>query len=320
MPKIINPTCWIVTEGLAGTENQCIGVAESLGIPFDLIRVKLAQPWRSLTPYLKMENATIFTPSLMPPWPDLLLTSGRKSIAAARFIKKQSQGHTVSVHIQDPKCAPSDFDLIAVPAHDALRSANTIVTTAAPNRINKKRIETACLSSDLPIKKGKTVISVLIGGASKAYKFTLSDAERIADQLIQLDAFIILTCSRRTAPEVKDMLASRLPPLGHFVWDGSGQNPYPAMLGQADFVLATADSVSMISESCTAGKPTYIIPLNGGTKRIQAFHNLLLQQGRLRIFNGTMLETYEFEPLNDAKLVAEAIKSRFPALFSRSDV
>ena len=125
-------SCWIVTEGLAGTENQCIGVAEALDIPVEIKRIRLNNPWKTFSPYLGFEGNFTFSPALLPPWPDLLLTSGRKSIAAARFIKRQSSGRTVTVHLQDPRISAHHFDLVAVPAHDSLRAENVIVTAAAP--------------------------------------------------------------------------------------------------------------------------------------------------------------------------------------------
>lgn len=92
-------SCWIVTEGMAGTENQCLGVAEALGIEADVRRISLRQPWRILSPYLGLEFGASFVPTLTPPWPDLLIASGRKSIAASRYIKRASRGKTFTVQI-----------------------------------------------------------------------------------------------------------------------------------------------------------------------------------------------------------------------------
>ena len=88
--------CWIVTEGLTGTENQCLGVAEALGVIPEVKRINLKQPWRTLSPWLGFEHAGIFTGDpIAAPWPDLALCSGRKAIAAARYIRKASGGKTL---------------------------------------------------------------------------------------------------------------------------------------------------------------------------------------------------------------------------------
>ena len=47
--------CWIITEGIAGTENQCLGVAENLNVDIEIKRIKLNEPWNSLSPYIKFE-------------------------------------------------------------------------------------------------------------------------------------------------------------------------------------------------------------------------------------------------------------------------
>ena len=59
--------CWIVTEGMAGTENQCIGVAEALGVSYDVKRITLTEPWKTLSPYIGFECARTFAPQIEPP-------------------------------------------------------------------------------------------------------------------------------------------------------------------------------------------------------------------------------------------------------------
>ena len=136
-------TCWIVTEGMAGTENQCLGVAEALNVKPVVKRIRLHQPWAMLSPFLGFEQSWSMSPDVEPPWPDLVLASGRKSIAASRYIKKMSGGKTFTVQIQDPRISPKQFDLVAVPAHDPTRGPNVIVTKASPNRITQERLAAA---------------------------------------------------------------------------------------------------------------------------------------------------------------------------------
>src|SRR5205085_3827729 len=42
---------WVVTEGAAGMENQCLGLAERLPLPVRTFRIRLRNPWRWLAPY-----------------------------------------------------------------------------------------------------------------------------------------------------------------------------------------------------------------------------------------------------------------------------
>ncbi len=306
--------CWIITEGIAGTENQCLGVAEALGIMPVVKRINLRQPWKSLSPYLKFECARTFTgDELTAPWPDLVLASGRKAIAAARYVRKASGGKSYVVQIQDPRIAPSNFDLVAVPAHDPSRGDNVIVTNAAPNRINETRLQEAreefsTLLSPLPQPR----VAVLIGGNSNAYKMTADITRKLAGELKMLAESgygLMVTASRRTGAENDRILKEALNHPNVLYWDGKGANPYFGFLGWADYILVTGDSVSMISEAATSGKPVYMIPLEGGTKRFDQFHKGLLEKGAIRRFDGT-LEPYTYERLDDAGMIAAEIRKR----------
>lgn len=306
-------SCWIVTEGIAGTENQCLGVAEALGMMPEVKRIGLRQPWRLLSPYLAFESAATFTGDpLTPPWPDLLIASGRKSIAASRYIKRASSGKTLTVQIQDPRISPDSFDLVAVPAHDPTRAENVIVTNAAPNRITPERLDEARRDFVHPFDHfQKPIVSVLIGGNSKAYKMPVSVMHKLAADLKILtnNYSLAITASRRTGEENHKILTNALAGTDAWIWNGHGPNPYFAMLAWADFILVTADSVSMISEAATTGKPVYMIPLEGGTKRFDKFHDGLLEKGIIRRFDGN-ISPYSYERLDDAALVARKIREK----------
>ncbi len=306
--------CWIITEGMAGTENQCIGIAEKLDIGTTIKQISLKQPWKILSPYIGMEQGWIFTPEPTPPYPDLLITSGRKSIAASRFIKKQSKGNTITVHVQDPRISAKKFDMVAVPEHDPMRGDNVIVTKASPNKITIDKIKSARNGFPEIESLKRPRVAVLIGGSSQAYDMTQAITEKLAQELCALDASLMITCSRRTGKENQAILETYLKNDKNYFWDGSGANPYMALLGWADYIIVTADSASMISESCTTGKPVYMIELEGGSKRISALHDNLMRHGALKKFEG-VLNHFTYEPLNDAQMVVNEIKKRFGFLF-----
>lgn len=297
---------------MAGTENQCIGVTDALGVAPVVKRIQLNQPWRTLSPWLGFECAATFTPALAPPWPDLLLTSGRKAVAAARYIKKASGGRTFTAHIQDPRIHPHAFDLVALPQHDPTRDDNVITTLAAPNRITAQKLSDA--GKQFPqFETLKTPrVAVLIGGNSKAHKLTEAAMHRLAEQLRDLAAGLMITTSRRTGEKNEAILRDALKDTGAYIWDGKGENPYFAMLGWADTILVTGDSVSMLSDAGTTGKPVYLIPLEGGGTRLDAFHDNLQKAGVARIFEGR-LEHWNYPALVDAAIIAQEIMRRMAA-------
>ncbi len=309
-------SCWIVTEGLAGTENQCLGIAEFMGIMPLVKRIGLNQPWALLSPWLGWEQSWTFTGDpLRAPWPDLVIASGRKSIAAARYIKRQSAGRTMVVQIQDPRTSASSFDLVAVPHHDRLRGSNVIVTHAAPNRITPQRLadgraDFANIFSAVPYPR----VGVLIGGNSKTHRLTPEIMKTLAHQLKELDRHgygLMITTSRRTGDENLQTLKDTLKETRAFLWDGRGSNPYFGIMGWADYILVTSDSTSMISEAATTGKPVYMIPLEGTSSKFEVFHRHMTDLGVIRPFEGR-LETFDYEPLDDARLVGEEIRKRMP--------
>jgi mitochondrial fission protein ELM1 len=308
--------CWVLSEdGLIGTENQCLGVAEALGVTPEVKRIALRQPWKSLSPHLGFESARSFSTVLAGPWPDLLIASGRKSIAASRYIKRMSGGKTFTVQIQDPRVDPAQFDLVCVPAHDPTRGDNVLVTTAAPNRITSARLDEARAQfaqfahfTALPSPR----VAVLIGGVSKAYEMSEEYTTRLAQQLAALDAGLMITASRRTGTANERILRDALNQPHHHFWDGTGQNPYFGMLAHADIILATQDSASMLSEACSTGKTVYMIPMDKRSTRrgrIDKLHTKLQDLGALKIFDGT-LESWDYSPLDDANLIASEITKR----------
>jgi uncharacterized protein len=291
----LNPSCWIVTEGLIGTENQCLGLAEAMGLSPAVKRIQLNEPWRSLSPYLRMEQIFTFQnpKDILPPYPDILITSGRKSIAVHRYLKKQSKQNIFSIHIQDPKISPNEFDLIFVPRHDDLAAKffdykHVHVTNFAINRLSSKIFEIAKDKWAKTLSHYPTLrMAVMIGGTSKIQHLSLERTKILGDTLHQLAKkmgfSLMITASRRTPDECRDYLRERLSHLPNILfWDGDGDNPYHGFLAHADYVLVTSDSTSMIADAASTGKPVFIFPLEGTSKRHQKMLETALESGVAR--------------------------------------
>src|SRR5215469_9728068 len=83
-------SCWIVTDGKSGMENQCLGLAEALDLAPKIFRIALRQPWAALTPHLRVGLASAFGDDpFAPPWPDLLIATGRQSVPASLYIRNR---------------------------------------------------------------------------------------------------------------------------------------------------------------------------------------------------------------------------------------
>ena len=75
------------------------------------------------------------------------------------------------------------------------------------------------------------------------------------------------TPSRRTPPALTAAVRDELG--DGFLWDGSGENPYAAMLALADAILVTGDSANMVGEATATGAPVHVFePSGGGSKKL----------------------------------------------------
>jgi mitochondrial fission protein ELM1 len=81
------------------------------------------------------------------------------------------------------------------------------------------------------------------------------------------------------------------------------------MLGHADAVLVTEDSVNMASEAATLGLPVHIFPITSVARKLRAFHRHLAAHGASRKFDGA-IATWTYPPLGEADRVAGEILSR----------
>jgi uncharacterized protein len=307
---------WVLHDGKIGMANQVTGLAEALGWPITQKHLAIRPPWRYLPPGLWLAPALAIDPAgarLQPPWPDIVIGCGRNSVAPARMIKRASGGRAFWVQVQDPRFARSEIDLIVAPRHDPAPGENVFRTLGAVHRVTPEKLAAdaarwAPTFAVLP----RPLVAVLIGGDNSVYRLTEERFGALCDRLVALaksGVGLAITPSRRTGDTQRAMLQKRLAGLPAFIWNGSGDNPYFAMLGAADAIIATADSVSMISEAASTGKPVHIIELEGGSAKFARFHQAMREAGVTRPFNGT-LETWHYAPLDDTARAAAEVRRR----------
>lgn len=310
--------CWIIVEkGLTGTENQCLGVAHALGITPSIKHIELRQPWKSLSPPLLIGKEFCLSKKsdkIEKPWPDMVIAAGRKAILPALHVKQASKGKSFIAFLQNPKISVALFDLVAAPLHDNLHGNNVITTVGAANHITPERLNQA-RANPLPeiIALSGKKIAVLIGGNSKTHAMTPEIATNLTKQLLSLrdqGYAIMATASRRTGEDNANILKNALSNQSNiWLWNGAGHNPYIDFLAHADTILATQDSVSMLSDAASTGKPLYIISLQGQSKKFDIFYNALETRNIARHFTGE-IDDWAYPLLNDAQTIAQAIQER----------
>ncbi|MGF1608593.1 MAG: mitochondrial fission ELM1 family protein [Kiloniellales bacterium] len=310
-------TCWVVSDGRAGIEIQCRGLAERIGCEPLIKRIKARWPWRSLPPAFWIDPLRHLSPSgdlLQPPWPDLLIGTGRLAVAPNLAVRRASKGRTFTIQIQDPKVAPANFDLVIVPEHDRLRGPNVITTRGSLHGITEERLAAAAAKwAPRVAALARPRVTVLIGGDSRTHRLTRENAERLGQGLATIareqGAGLLVTPSRRTGPESLAIIRAALVRLPAAIWDGNGENPYLGYLALADAFVVTGDSVNMICEAAFTGKPIHIADISGGTAKFKRFHESMRQAGITRPFAGH-IEQWSYPPQRETEAVAAEVRRR----------
>ena len=308
---------WIVTDGSVGMEAQGIAVAEAVGLPFVLKRVRVKGPMRLLPARLQIYlpphwllRSVASNEPLDETWPRLVISIGRRSVPVALAIKRI--GHAFGLHIQNPKVPPELFDLVAAPVHDNFEGTNVITTFGAVHSVTNARLAEAAKRfaprvDPLPHPR----IAVLLGGESAAFSFPPELGAAFGAKLAALakenGGSLLVTPSRRTRADSLAALSAAIKDVPHLVWDGTGDNPYFAFLALSDAIVATEDSVNMVTEAAGTGKPVYVQRLKGNSRRLARFQELMQERGATRPFAGK-LESWTYAPINDTEVVASAIR------------
>jgi|BEDMetMinimDraft_2_1075160.scaffolds.fasta_scaffold00921_8 mitochondrial fission protein ELM1 len=306
------PSAWILAEPFAGMASQGRGLAERAGLAAEFRPLVVPPPWRWLTARLWPAPLERVNGALHPPWPEIAIgVGGAGGVITAAL---RAERRIAAVQIQHPRLDPRRFDLVFVSPHDGLKGANVVVTRTALHGVTPARLAAAAeIWAPRLAALPRPRLAVLVGGANGRFRLGRGEAEGLAQALVGLitheGAGVMLTPSRRTAPEVRRLLTRTLRPRGAYVWDGEGDNPYLGLLALADAILVTEDSVSMISEAVATPHPVLLYRLPGHSRRQRAFSAGLIAAGRVREFKGR-LEIWPVEPIDDSDYAAAELRRR----------
>jgi uncharacterized protein len=146
-PASVRVSAWIISDGTVGMEIQSRGLATALGLEPEVKRVNPRLPWRVLPASLWVWPLMALGPDsdpIEPPWPDLLIGTGRIAAAISAATRAASAGKTLTVQMQNPHLPPERFDLIVVPEHDGFAASNAITTLGSIHAITPARLQAAC--------------------------------------------------------------------------------------------------------------------------------------------------------------------------------
>jgi mitochondrial fission protein ELM1 len=272
----VEPRVWVVLGDKPGDNAQVKAIEQAL-------------PWVSVHKHIKVLDRFILgkpkvgptlyhidrerSDPLEPPWPDLILTCGRRPANVALWIRQQSAGHTRIVLVGKPSSRPDDYDLVIYSAENQFPPLPNLQAISLPlMRVDEAEVANAAGAweprfRDLP----RPLIAFLVGGPTGPLVFNASTIRSLLDSIHRIidetGGSAYVTTSRRTPPAVTAALHAGLPAGGRlFAWSANAtENPYRALLGLADGFVVTGDSISMMVEVIRLRKPLAIFPLAVGS-------------------------------------------------------
>lgn len=312
---------WVISDGAAGNERQALALAQVLGAPTRVLRLPLRAPWSWFAPRNLPGGRLALSPrdrvQFAPPWPGLAIGCGRHAALLTRLLRQLSDGATFGVQILDPRVDTRHWDTVIAPRHDSLRGENVIETLGSLNSIDDAWLADGRGAFPDFARLPGPRLAVLVGGPRRGIAFDRSYAHALTKGVaarVQRDGGSVLaTLSRRTPVEFAQILRERLAPIPGVFWacGSDGPNPYPGLLGWADAILVTPDSVNMLSEAAAVGVPVHTLvtaPLPG---KLACFHAALRQRGSLHDLDAQV--TQAAAPLRETARVAAQIRERIAA-------
>ena len=297
-------TAWAVTTGEAGMRTQARGLARA--VADRVVEMTAPRGW------LDFGRGRAGADRFEAPWPDLVISCGRRSARFALGLRRRMPSNVLAVHIQDPRTRASRFDLVVAMAHDRLAAGgNVIKVETALHDLTADNLAAAAEAWRGRLAPlGRPLTGVLIGGSTARQAFSLDHARRLLAGLQRLrdsGAPLAIVPSRRTPPAVDALLRQGFAgDPGVFHWDLTGDNPYRGVLALADRLVVTSDSVSMISEALATPSPVDIFDF--GTAHYGRFLDRMVARGWARRFDGAPPNGNHRPPVDATETAAMAVR------------
>lgn len=270
-PAHPTPRVWALLGHRPGDNAQVEALAEALGWPCERKELRWRRRALGWTPCYGRMGPSLAPLTdqargqFAPPWPDLVIAVGWRSVPVARWVARQSGARLV--HIGRPRAPLAAFDLVLTTPQYGLPEAANVVRLPGPlTRLTPGRLAEAAEAwrgrlAYLP----RPWIAVLLGGDAPPIRLTPEAAARLgeaADRLARAEggSLLVATGPRTGRAAAKALLARLSVPRHCFLW-GEGDNPYAAYLALADAFIVSADSVSMVHEASLTGRPLYLFAL-----------------------------------------------------------
>ncbi|MEO6927212.1 MAG: mitochondrial fission ELM1 family protein [Rhodanobacter sp.] len=316
----------MITDLAAGNQRQALALAEQLGMPSRHLLLEPQAPWSWLAPRLiaggRMALPAAQRAWFAPPWPTVAIGCGRAAALFTRMLRPLSRGRCYTVQILDPRIDLRLWDTVIAPRHDGLEGSNVLRPLGSLNPVDHEWLadgRDACPQFDeLPQPR----VGVLLGGTRHGIELDAEYAHELAACLLahqrQEGGSLLVLASRRTPAALIENFRPLLKGIPGLLWAGpdDGPNPYPGVLGWADRLVVTPDSVNMLSEACAVGCPVQTFVNAALPAKILRFHQALREAGLLHDIDSTSLAAQK--PLRETSRIASLVRARIIAAQARN--
>lgn len=310
---------WAITDGRAGNVRQAVALARALQPGPRRLALEPRAPWRWAAPRCLPGSDAAFGAAfagLLQQSPGLAIGCGRQAALALRQLRNRG---CRTVQILDPRIDSRHWDLVVVPRHDRRRGENVLTLDGSLNPVDDRWLAAGRAAwphfGHLPGPH----TAVLIGGPTDHAPWDTDGMTRqfarVADHVRQTGGSVLATTSRRTPPAVAQALLAAFDGLPAVIWSdgGDGPNPYAGLLGWADRVVVTPDSVNLLSEACATRVPVAVLMASRAQGRMARFQGHLRESGRLAGWLdelATALPQDIITPLRETARIAEEVRTR----------
>lgn len=262
-------------------------------------------------------------PRSAPTRPALIVSSGGQSVPYALSLARRYSVPFVfcSYPTEYP---PGWMDVVVspvpVPGHPGEIVTEVLVTSASPQRLSERgrSYRQQILTSDNTGREDR-IACLLVGGDARDHAFSEDDLHKLAAGVNHLGHSQgwrwLVSTSPRTSPRHEQFLRAAI---DHDViakavwWHDQPESVVPDFLGAADITFVTEDSLSMLSEAISAGRPVVSLVPHHECNAPRVARILEQQEARRRLKRVAIADLPQFIPdLNDWDPVTESLVDRY---------
>jgi mitochondrial fission protein ELM1 len=282
------PLIWVLLGDKPGDNAHVLNIAKALSLPFKTVLL----PSRKSKKTLRFIFRPAISHCVYPlgdidntmQWPEIILTTGRNLAMAALWFHRKANYRPKIVLIGWPHIGfsfrsesywASQISLIIYSGVEPLPDSANVLATRLP------QIGSLDALNETVEKDSSSLIAILlVGGPTSQFAMPVSTVASVLNESVKLltAEFLHIITSRRTPDDVLDYLTNHLPENSKLhEWGAHDEaNIYADLLNDADKIVVTGDSISMLMDAATRAKPMSIavLPYRNIRAQLQDWVNL----------------------------------------------